>query len=223
MPGADEQVDVDTETDEEDQTSEKNEDPLSDVPDEDEEEKDEAGEDAEEKKRSEEKRSEIIQKMKWREKYLALKKEIEARDTTPSTKPDANQDPKEKAAKDFIRGAALEVLREERERERREEQTALEEFEAKVEETLESHPHIKESELLDVIEEYEVDPFVAAKIIERTRKQEKDGKPNLPKAKRGSSEAAPKKKPVDDEKPMWQIAQDLAREWKNNREWKNKS
>ena len=147
-------------------------------------------------------RSEIAQKIKYREKYqstLSEKQELEAELSELRGAVKKPTDDAEAKAQEYIRKQAREVYEELQSLKQREESTKTAKFEAEVESIIDENPDISETELLDAIEEYEVEPRTALKILKKQEKTAK--KPKMPVAKRGSSES-PKKKPDDSKKSM---------------------
>lgn len=157
-------------------------------------------------------KSEIAQKLKWREKARQFQKQSEdlqkALDELRNQKPAS--DDKERAAWEVLDKRIEEKLRAALREESSAKDKASLALEERVEETLELHPELKEDELLDAIEEFEVDPEKAARILLRSKPTKKE-KPSLPSPKRSSS-AAPAKKADDSKKSLFQIAQDVKKE-----------
>lgn len=155
-------------------------------------------------------RSEIAQKKHWREKAKSASSKVQElqaeldRLKSAVKKPD---DEKEAAAQEYIRNQARKVFEELQLEKSKEEATELADFEEKVETILEDNPDVAEEELLDTIEEYEVEPHVALKIIQKQATKEKVKKPKMPQAKQASP-SGDDKKPDDSKKSIWQIAQD---------------
>ena len=150
-------------------------------------------------------RSEIAQKIKYREKYQTTLSKVDKLEAELSELRGAVKKPTDDAeakAQEYIRKQAREVYEELQGLKQREESTRLAKFEAEVESIIDENPDISETELLDAIEEYEVEPKTALKILQKQEKTSK--KPKMPIAKRGSSEA-PKEKPDDSKKTMWEI------------------
>jgi len=196
---------------------------VDDLPSEDEDLKGDKGqsEGEDDKSKPEEKkvdRSEIAQKIKWRERYQNLKKEVDAARQNPDTTPEEQQnlDDKEKQARAFLK----KIFREEYETVRKEEQeresVRLSDFDDAVDEVLEDNPDIKESQLLDVVEEFEVEPKIAVKIIKKWEAEGMGGKPKpkMPTPKRAQP-GAPKEKSNDAGKTMYQVAQDVIKDFKS--------
>lgn len=190
-----------------DKTS-KNEDLLEGIPSE-----DEDTEEKGEEKKKESVSSEIAQKIRWREKYQKAQNKIKELEDKVSRNPskDSETNKEELQAQLYIRNQAREALKEMMDEERKEEEKAVQEFDDELDQILEENPDVTEEKLLEVIEEYEVEPETALKIIQSQGKGKKE-KPSLPNPKRGSSET-PKSKIDDKGKSMWQISQELAKEY----------
>src|SRR3990167_6716310 len=146
------------------------------------------------------------------------KKEVDAARQNPDTTPEEQQnlDDKEKQARAFLK----KIFREEYETVRKEEQeresVRLSDFDDAVDEVLEDNPDIKESQLLDVVEEFEVEPKIAVKIIKKWEAEGMGGKPKpkMPTPKRAQP-GAPKEKSNDAGKTMYQVAQDVIKDFKS--------
>lgn len=154
-------------------------------------------------------KSEIAQKIRWREKYKDAKAELETFKNKPTDTVE-QVDEKEKQAREYLR----KIFREEYERaekdKKSEEARTLSAFEDKVAELLEDNPGVTEQAILDVIEEYEVTPEVAVKILKKSQASGEKPKPKMPSPK----QPAPKSQKVDDSrKSMWDIAQEVAKEF----------
>lgn len=153
-------------------------------------------------------RSEIAQKIKWRERAIKAEEaaskverlEAELQELRGAVKKPT--DDQEAKAQEYIRKQAREVYEELQNLKQKEEKAQLAKFEAEVETIVDENPDISETELLDAIEEYEVEPKVALKILQR--QTDKTKKPKMPVAKRGTSEPN-KEKPDDSKKTMWEI------------------
>src|SRR3990167_5826327 len=156
--------------------------------------------------KSKNRRSEIAQKKHWREKAKKSDSKLKALETELADlkkavkKPD---DEKEAAAQEYIRKQARDVFEQLEAERKKQKDEELSEFEEKVEAILEDNPDVSEEELLDAIEEYEVTPAVALKILQKGTK-EKDKKPKMPKSKKASPEST-EKAPDDSKKNMWDI------------------
>lgn len=149
-------------------------------------------------------RSEIAQKIKYREKYqsaLSEKQKLEAELKELREMVKKPSDDAEAKAQEYIRKQAREVFEELQSIKQKEESTRLAKFEEEVESIIDENPDISETELLDAIEEFEVEPKVALKILKRQTDRPK--KPKMPTPKRAASE--PEKKPDDSKKSMWDI------------------
>lgn len=160
--------------------------------------------------KNKERRSEIAQKKHWRGKAQEAsskveKLEEELRNLKEAVKkPDDDQ---ERKAQDYIRSQAKAVYDELQKEKEKAEAQELEKFESKVETILDENPDFSEEELLDTIEEYEVEPEVALKILKKQQGAPKDKKPRMPQARRASPEEETKK-PDDSKKSMWDIVKE---------------
>lgn len=205
----------------EDKSSEKNEDMLADIPNEDDDDAPAKNDDGEDKPKVD--RSEVAQKIKWREKARTLQSELkslkEQFDTKlkdlETRKGDGTPDDKERAALEFIRKQAELVFEEKQKLREAEENAVVREFEDAVDGILEDNSDVQESELLDVIEEFSVEPDVALKILRKTQEKMKD-KPKMPAAKRGSPQVKTEKPTEKSDKPkdFWAIARQAKDEFK---------
>ena len=164
------------------------------------------------------KRSDIAQKIKYREKYQEAsskvsKLETELAELKGMVKKPAVGDDAEARAQEYIRSQAKAVYEELLNARKSEEERTTRQFEEKVEAVLEENPDISEEELLDAIEEYEVEPKIALKILRKS--SVKKEKPKMPQSKRASTEGEPEKGKADDsKKTMWQILQEEAKKLK---------
>ena len=73
---------------------------------------------------------------------------------------------------------------------------------------------MSEDQLLEAMEEYEVEPKVALKILKKAGTTKKP-KPKMPEAKRASASDDNKGKSDDSKKNMWEIAKEEAEKVKN--------
>ena len=166
---------------------------------------------------SKKKRSEIAQKKHWREKAQKSSSKVTQLETELAElkkavkKPD---DDKEAAAQDYIRNQARQVFEELQKEKAKDEAKQLAEFEEKVEAILDDNPDISEEELLEVVEEFEVTPAVALKILKKNS-ENKSKKPKMPKA-RGASPESKKELPDDSKKSMFEILKEEREKLKNN-------
>lgn len=172
-----------------------------------------------EEKSSKEKpdRSEVAQKIKYREKakdwqrkYEDLEAKMRESDTRVERK--GELDDKEKAARAFIRNEARQVLEEVRKAEKEEQAQKEREFKDTIDEIVEDNPEVTEQEILDIIEEFEVTPETALKILLREKKDKP--KPRMPKPKQQGSDKK-EDKPDDKGKDMWQIAKEVKEKLKS--------
>ena len=199
---SDEQID---DTVVEDKTSPNEEDPFADLPDED--------EPLEKKEPEKVDRSEVAQKIKYREKFQTaqarideLEKQIQS--SQKKGTPDADNE-KELAAQRYIRNQALEAIKDYEQQKKADEDKALKKFQDQLDEVLEDNPDFTEQQLLDICEEFEVEPKIAIKILKKTSEQ-KTKKPSLPSSRRGSPEGVTVEKAVDDSgKSLYHIAQEV--------------
>ena len=159
---------------------------------------------------SKNRRSEIAQKIKWREKAKENESKVQSLETELAElrglvkKPTDDQEAK---AQEYIRTQARQVFEELQRARESEERQKTAQFESKVQEVLEDNPDVSEEELLDLIEELDVAPDIALKILKRGGTTKKTEKPKLPKAGRASPESE-KGKPDDTKKSLYDIARD---------------
>lgn len=179
-------------------------------------------EDKGEEKKGKEKsrRSVIAQKKHWREKAQktsARVTELEAELAAAKEGVKKPTDEKEAAAQEYIRGQARKVFEElQKEREKAEAKEEAE-FGEKVDAILDDNPDVAEEELLDTIEEYEVPPETALRILKRqskSKEKEKGGKPKMPQSKGGTPEKK-KEAPDDSKKSIWEIAREESQKAKS--------
>lgn len=168
-------------------------------------------------------RSEIAQKIRWREKYNTAQariKELEDALKKPVSPKGQTEDEKELAAQKYIQEQARKAYQELIEEKEKQDKQVLADFDDKVDTVLEDNPDITEDELLTVIEEFEVQPEVAVKIIKKAGEQA-GKKPRLPVSRRGSAGSSDTQKEKPDgatgEKTMWQLAQEAIKEYRNNK------
>jgi len=168
----------------------------------------EEGSEEESKDKPSNRKSAIAQKKYWREKAKnASTKVQELEDELTKLKGAVKKpdDDKERAAQDYIRQQARETYKELQLEKAKEEAKELATFEDQVQTLLDDNPDVAEDELLDTIEEYEVEPKTALRILQKQNKDPKEKKPNMPKAKRASASDEDKAKPDDSKKSMWDI------------------
>lgn len=184
-----------------DETTEDDEESQSDKTDE---KKNEDGEDDKPKNR----RSEIAQKKHWREKAKQSSAKVQTLEEELAKLRDAVKKPddeKEAAAQEYIRNQAREVYKQLQLEKAKDEAKELAAFEDQVEEILADNPDIAEEELLDTIEEYDISPQTALRILQRQSKDPKEKKPKMPTPRRAAPSADEGKKVDDSNKSMWQI------------------
>lgn len=149
-------------------------------------------------------RSEIAQKKHWRnkaEKANSKVTELEAELSKLRGMQKPPSDEAERKAQEYIRNEAKQVYLELQKEKAKEESERESKLNSAVETILEDNPDIVEAELLDAIDEYEVEPKVALKILQKQGVQVK--KPKMPTPKRASSETKPL--PDDSKKSMFDI------------------
>jgi hypothetical protein len=170
--------------------------------------------DKEEDKGDKPDKSEIAQKIKYREKWKdastkvsnleAELAKLKQMDKDIGGKP---ADDAEARAQKYIRDQAKAVYEDLLNARKADEEKVTRQFEEKVEEILDENPDITEKELLDAIEDFEVEPKVALKILRKS--SVKKEKPKMPQAKRASADGeSDKEKPNDASKSMWQVARE---------------
>lgn len=207
---SDEQT-IDQTTIDEDKTSLNDNDPFADLPDEE--------ESLEEKKTDDKKidRSEVAQKIKYREKFNKAQQRIEELERELNKKQEkgtnTSDDEKELAAQKYIRNQALEAFKEYEGQRKEEERKSLDRLQNQLDDVIEDNSDVTEAQLLDICEEFEVEPKVALKILRKTQEQ-KVKKPNLPQPKKGVSEAKTETKVDDAGKSLYHIAQEVKNAFK---------
>lgn len=147
----------------------------------------------------------IAQKKHWRdkatkasEKVQTLEKELaELRSMVKKPSDDA-----EAKAQEYIRTQAKAVYEELLKQKELEERKTRQELEEKVSTILEDNPDVSEEELLEVIEDLEVEPSVALKILKRQTSTKE--KPKMPSPKRATA-STEKETPDDSKKSMTDI------------------
>lgn len=160
------------------------------------------------KEKPKNRKSAIAQKKYWREKAKESSSKVQELETQLAElregvkKPD---DDKEAAAQKYIRDQARATYQELQLEKAKEEARELAAFEDKVQEILDDNPDVAEDELLDTIEEYEVEPRTALKILQKQAKDPKEKKPKMPQARRASPSDDSKAKPDDSNKSMFDI------------------
>lgn len=166
-------------------------------------------------------KSEVAQKIRYRDKYLKSQdkiRDLERRLEEKERKGESTaSDEKELAAQKYIREMARKEYEAIKAEETARAEVALETLQDQLDDVMES-TDFTENEILDICEEYEVEPKVAVKILNKM-KEEKPKKPSLPQAKRGTSEVKVKSddetKKTDKKKSLFDIAQEIKRELKS--------
>lgn len=154
---------------------------------------------------SKDRRAAIAQKKHWRNKALSESKRVKELETELTKLRGAVKKPTDDAevrAQEYIRDQARRVFEELQDAKQKEESRQKEEFNEAVNDILEDNPDIAEAELLDAIEEYEVEPNVALKILKK-QTDRPNKKPKMPAPKRAGNES--KETPDDSKKSMWDI------------------
>jgi len=149
-------------------------------------------------------RSEIAQKKHWREKAEKANSKVKDLEEELSKLRGMQKPPSDEAerkAQEYIRNEAKQVYLELQKEKAKEESERESKLNSEVESILEDNPDIVEAELLDAIDEYEVEPSVALKILQKQGVQVK--KPKMPAPKRAPSEN--KALPDDSKKSMFDI------------------
>lgn len=156
------------------------------------------------------KRSDIIQKIKYREKFDKSRQKVKELEKQLSELREMVKKPSDDAeakAQEYIRGQARAVFEDLQKAKKDEEEENARELQEQVDSILDDNPDISEEELLDAIEEYEVEPKVALKILKKS--SDKKPKPKMPQPRRAVGSET-KEKPDDTKKTMWQILQEEA-------------
>ncbi len=155
-------------------------------------------------------RSDIAQKIKWREKAQAADTKVQTLETELAElkalvkKPTDDQEAK---AQEYIRAQAREVYQELQRAKDSEERQNTEKFKSQIEDLLDENPDVSEEELLDTIEELDVDPATALKVLKRGGTKKGTEKPKLPRAGRASPDTK-KDLPDDSNKSLYDIARE---------------
>src|SRR3990167_7650953 len=116
-------------------------------------------------KKKEPDKSEIVQKRKWREKYLKSQERIRALETQVEEKKQSKQstdiEDKELAAQRYIREMARKEYEAIQAETKAKEEKILEDFQDKLDTILEEYPDFTEDQILEACEEYDVEPKIA--------------------------------------------------------------
>jgi hypothetical protein len=192
-----------------DKTTENNEATLDGIPEEDE----KLGGEEEKPKID---RSEVAQKIRYRDKFQKAQdriRELETKLTAKEQRGETTQvEEKELAAQRYIRQQAREEYEALKMEEAAKNEAKLEKFQDQLDDVMDANPDLTESQLLDICEEFEVEPAVAAKILKRVG-QPKAKRSPLPSSKRASAEIA-EQTPSEDKdkhKTLFEIAQEVKR------------
>ena len=154
-------------------------------------------------------KSEIAQKIKYREKFLKsqekLKKLEEKINVKEKKGDDTGVEEKEIAAQKYIRKQAREeyeaILAEQSAKKEAEDEETQTKMDIAIEDS-----DFSESQIKEVCEEYEVEPSIAVKILSKTKDTSK--KPKMPSPKKASPEIE-KEETEEEKKSIYQIAQDI--------------
>jgi len=163
---------------------------------------DDDDDDDDDKKKSDKKdKSAIVQKKRYRDQAKKLQKELNDLKSKDNSDGLSAEEKKEQAAKQYLATTIRDVLKEVEKEEQSKSAKEQEAFDEELEEVLDENDSISEKKLRSVAEEFEVNPKVALKIIERERKLTKREKPKIPKEKRASTSISKGDKGGDDKKP----------------------
>lgn len=205
--------------DQPDDTGSSTDDALKDIPDESEglEEKKEEPKEEDSNKKI---KSALIQKKKYREKFLQADdkiKQLEEKINLLESKGQTTDDEKkELAAQKYIQDQALKIYQQQKEKEKMEEEKASEVFQEQLDEAVEESGFV-ESDIVDMCEEFEVEPAVAVKILKKGA-ETKTKKPKLPTSKRASvnldEESEDELEKKDKGKTLFQIAHEIKKKLK---------
>lgn len=154
----------------------------------DEESSEESDEEEDSKDEPEEDKSLVEQKKHWRNKANSLKSDLEKAKAELERLKGAKDgvSDEQKQAKTFIQTALEELLKEREAEKRHSELEAEAALNEELEKVLEDNKGLKESDILETIEEYGVTPTQAARILKRGKTEVK--KPVIPKPKRAQTE-----------------------------------
>lgn len=159
-------------------------------------------------------RSEVAQKIRYRDKFQKAQdriRDLESKLESKEKRGETTQvEEKELAAQRYIRQQAREEYEALKMEESAKNEAKLEKFQDQLDETLDANPDLTESQLLDICEEFAVEPAIAAKILKRVG-QIKPKRSSLPNSKRGTGEVA-EPAPTenkDKNKTLFEIAQEV--------------
>ncbi len=162
-------------------------------------------------------KSDIAQKIKYREKFKAESEKVQKLEADLEKFQGMKKVPTDEAearAQKYIRDQAKEVFEELGTAKSKKDKAAQQIKEDLVAEILEDNSDISEETLLETMEDYEVEPKVALKILKKAGTTKKP-KPKMPEAKRASASDDNKGKSDDSKKNMWEIAKEEAEKVKN--------
>jgi hypothetical protein len=160
-------------------------------------------------------KSEIVQKRKWREKYLRGQETIRRLEDEVRAKKESNQptvtEEKELAAQKYIRDQARQAYEEIQSETMAREEKTLEAFQDKLDAVLDEYPDFTEDQVLEACEEYDVEPAIAAKILKK--QSETKTKPKNPAARKASTGGQPEEKQKSKAKDMYGLAAEIKKQF----------
>lgn len=167
-------------------------------------------------KKEDKSKSEIAQKIKYREKFLKSQdkiKGLEEKLNVKEKKGDSTEiEEKEIAAQKYIRKQAREEYEAIMVETKAKEEAKDEEFQTKLDLAVEDSD-FSESQVREICDELEVEPDTAVKILTKTSEIPK--KPKMPSPKKGSPEIESKKEETPEKKSIYAIAQDIKKSFKS--------
>mgnify|MGYP001595299801 CR=1 FL=1 len=162
-------------------------------------------------------KAEVAQKIKWREKYLKAQEKIRQLEDKQEAKEQKGQstqvEEKELAAQRYIQDQARKAIESWETEKKLKEEKAQEDLQVKLDMAVEDSG-FTEDEIVQVCDEYEVEPEIAVKILTKVN-EKKSGKPNLPSTRKGTAEIAKSEAKDDSKKTIYEIAQEIKRSLKS--------
>ena len=167
----------------------------------------------EEEKKPKKDSSALIQKKKFRERLAKSKEEITELKAKLAEKERRGEptedDEKELKAKQLLSKMIRDELKSQREAEHEEKEALADSLQEELDDAVESSDYTEE-ELLEIMDEYEVHPDKAVKILDRIKEKKTVEKPKLPKPQGGTENLKKEEEPEKDKgKSLFQIAQDI--------------
>ena len=166
----------------------------------------------EEEKKPKKDSSISFQKKKFRERLEKAKEKISSLETKLAEKERLGQptedDEKELKAQKLLSKMIRDELKLQRQAEEEEKETLADSLQEELDDAVESSDYA-ENEILEVMDEYEVHPDKAIKILDKLKTKEDIKKPKLPQSKGGAETLKKEDKPKDEKKSLFQIAQDI--------------